>query len=483
MKKKSLGVNALLNSLQSLLNIIFPLVTFPYVSRTLTVSGAGKYNFASSIVSYFLLIAALGINTFAIREGAKLRDDRKKISEFSSKIFTINLISTAISYILLAILLITVQVLHKYSVAIWIFSLQIFFTTIGVNWLYTIFEEYSYITERNIVFKIISVILLFAFVRHSGDYLNYVAVTVFASTGSYVLNFFYAKRFCDIRLNFDFDWEHYLKPILIIFASNVAIQIYVNSDTTMLGFLKNNHVVGIYSVSVKVYSIIASLLASVLFVTIPRLSMLMGQKRLREYNALLRHLIDMLIVIIIPAMVGLIMLSKDVVAILGGRKYLSATRSLQILCLALIFKLLCSVFNECVLIPVKRESKSLIAFVVAAVLNIGLNFVLIPILSEKGAAITTVLAEFSAMAINLYYGRDVIVPVIRNFSSTYNMITVIIASIGIIATCLIVNAFAQALIIRLVLQVILSGLVYVVLLLIMGNETIKDILIKIRERV
>jgi O-antigen/teichoic acid export membrane protein len=133
------------------------------------------------------------------------------------------------------------------------------------------------------------------------------------------------------------------------------------------------------------------------------------------------------------------------------------------------------------LIPVKRESKSLIAFVVAAVLNIGLNFVLIPILSEKGAAITTVLAEFSAMAINLYYGRDVIVPVIRNFSSTYNMITVIIASIGIIATCLIVNAFALALIIRLVLQVILSGLVYVVLLLIMGNETIKDVLIKMRE--
>lgn len=482
MKKKSLGVNALLNSFQSLLNVIFPLVTFPYVSRTLTVSGAGKYNFASSIVSYFLLIAALGINAFAIREGAKLRDDRKKISEFSSKIFTINLISTAISYILLATLLVTVQILHKYSIAIWLFSLQIFFTTIGVNWLYTIFEEYAYITVRNIVFKVLSVILLFVFVRHSDDYLNYVAVTVFASTGSYILNFFYAKHFCDIRLNFDFDWEHYLKPILIIFASNVAIQIYVNSDTTMLGFLKNNIVVGIYSVSVKVYGIVAGLLASVLFVTIPRLSMLMGKKRLREYNALLQRLINMLIVIIIPALVGLIMLSKDVVAILGGRKYLSATQSLQILCLALIFKLLSSVFNECVLIPVKRESKSLVAFVVAAILNIGLNFILIPMFSENGAAITTVLAEFSSMAINLYYGRDIILPVIQNFNSVYNLITVAIASVGIVATCIFVNIFISSTIIRLALQVSLSILVYIGLLLIMGNETVKVVLSRIKER-
>ncbi|WP_318531731.1 oligosaccharide flippase family protein [Limosilactobacillus reuteri] len=78
MKKKSLAVNAILNALRNGLNILFPLITFPYVSRILNVSGLGKYNFSNSIVSYFLLIAGLGINTYAIREGAKFRDDRKK---------------------------------------------------------------------------------------------------------------------------------------------------------------------------------------------------------------------------------------------------------------------------------------------------------------------------------------------------------------------------------------------------------------------
>ena len=139
MKKKSLAVNAILNALRNGLNILFPLITFPYVSRILNVSGLGKYNFSNSIVSYFLLIAGLGINTYAIREGAKFRDDRKKITYFANQVFSINVVSTLIAYILLLICLLSISKLHMYTYAILIFSVQIFFTTIGVEWLYSIY--------------------------------------------------------------------------------------------------------------------------------------------------------------------------------------------------------------------------------------------------------------------------------------------------------------------------------------------------------
>ena len=94
MKKKSLGVNALLNGLRSILNILFPIITFPYVSRVLQVKGIGIYNFSSSMVSYFSLIAGLGVSTYAIREGAKLRENPNKITQFASQVFTINIWST-----------------------------------------------------------------------------------------------------------------------------------------------------------------------------------------------------------------------------------------------------------------------------------------------------------------------------------------------------------------------------------------------------
>jgi O-antigen/teichoic acid export membrane protein len=315
-KKKSLGINAFLNGFRSVLNLLFPLITFPYVSRILQASGTGKYNFANSIVSYFLLIAALGVTNYAVREGAKLRDDRQKISEFASQVFTINMISTLISYVLLFLSLILFKKLQFYTVAILIFGLQIFFTTIGVEWIYTIFEDYAYITIRSIIFKIISMILLFIFVRQRSDYLNYVAITVFSTVGSNILNYFHAKSFCDIRITFKIDWKQHLKPILVIFATGIATQIYVNSDITILGILKNDYLVGIYSVSSKIYAIVKSLVQAIVVVAVPRLSMLLGKRETRQFRFLLSKVTNSLAMFTFPVTVGLYMLAPQVIDII-----------------------------------------------------------------------------------------------------------------------------------------------------------------------
>ena len=92
--KKSLQFNAFISGMQKLLSIIFPLITFPYITRVLQVETVGKINFVTSVISYFILIAGLGINNYAIREGASIRNDKKKIEQFSSEIFTINIIGT-----------------------------------------------------------------------------------------------------------------------------------------------------------------------------------------------------------------------------------------------------------------------------------------------------------------------------------------------------------------------------------------------------
>lgn len=282
MKRKSLGVNALINSIRSVVNLIFPLITFPYVSRILSVNGMGIYNFSSTYVGYFLLLAGLGIYTYAIREGAKFRNDREKMSQFASQVFTINIVSTLIAYVLLLLSLLIFKNLNNYVSAILIFSLQIIFTTIGTEWIYTIYEEYNYITIRSILFKIISMILLFLLVKKASDYLVYVSISVFASVGSNVLNFIHSKSYCSIKLVKNVDWYKHLKPIIIIFASSLAINIYVSSDTTILGLLKDDYAVGIYGLSVKIYSISESLMNAVMAVTIPRLAMLFGRKNIKN---------------------------------------------------------------------------------------------------------------------------------------------------------------------------------------------------------
>ncbi|GEB10127.1 flippase [Streptococcus equinus] len=479
MKKKSLKLNAFLNAFRNILNLLFPLVTFPYVSRVLQADGIGKYNFANSIVSYFMLIAALGIVNYSVREGAKLRDDREKFSQFASQVFSINIISTLVAYILLFIAIIIFKDLRNYEEAIFIFSLQIFFITLGVEWIYTIFEEYAYITIRSIVFKIISIILLFSFVKRSNDYLNYVAITVFASVGSNVLNFVHSKQLCDIKLTLKFDFKKHFKPIFIIFATGIATQIYVNSDVTILGILKNDYSVGIYSVSSKIYNIVKTLAQALVIVTVPRLSMLLGKGKVEEFNTLLRRVTNILAMVTLPATVGLYMLAPQIITIISGSGFLTGVNSLRLLCPALLVSVFSWILAYCILLPAKRESKFFIAAVASAIVNIVLNFILIPFLSENGAALTTSIAEVLMLILIIYYSRDILRGVyLKEFWK--DILTYLLGTVTVGLVCVIVSGWSKSLIIQLILAVGISIVVYGLLLIVFKNQFCIEIMKKIK---
>lgn len=478
MKNKSMSINALLNGLRSALNLIFPLITFPYVSRILSVDGMGIYNFSNTYVNYFILIAELGIAIYAVREGAKYRDNKKKIEFFSSQVFTINILSTIIAYILLILSLVIFKSLHNYAVCILIFSLQIFFTTIGTEWIYTIYEDYAYITIRSIIFKIISIILLFALVRNANDYLWYAAIVTFASVGSNIFNYIHAKSFIAIKLIGlkKIDWSYHLKPILIIFATSAAVTIYVSSDTTILGLLKSDYAVGIYSTSVKIYSMVSTVISSILMVTVPRLAMLMGKRLFKEYNKVLKSVIGTLSILVFPAVVGLIMLSKEIVLIIAGNKYLASVNSLRIISWAMLFSTFSAVLDQCVLVPAKREAKSLRNTLITAVVNVILNFILIPIWSYDGTSISTVIAEFMVMFLNGWSARDIVKPILFSKKTLNNILSSIIGSAGIVLVCWLCNIGWNSLILKTVFSVVLSVIIYAAVLVLLCNEIVVNML-------
>ena len=483
MKSKSLKLNALLNSLRSILNILFPIITFPYVSRVLEVRGIGIYNFSNSIVSYFLLIASLGITTYSIREGAKIRTNFKQISQFASEVFTINIISTIISYFLLFSCLIVFSELHTYIACISIFSLQIFFTTIGTEWIYQIYEDYGYITLRSIIFQIISIVFLFIFVRHANDYLNYAAVTVFSAVGSNILNFIHARNYCHIHLVQHFNWKKHIIPILVIFGANVANMIYVNSDITLLGLMKNNYVVGIYSVSSKIYQIVKTLISAVLVVTIPRLAMLFGRSKMKEYYNILTNLTNTLVLLILPASTGLFVLAREIILIISGPKFLRAIYSLQILCLAYITSILAWILNDCVLIPAKREKYILRNMCISAALNVILNLILIPFWAENAAAFSTVIAELCMLLLNYFYAKDLVKVVFISKELLGTFFRSIIGCFGIIITCLLCNLYFHSLILKTIFSVMFSVIIYVVILLLLRDKIIISVVKQLKNSI
>ena len=130
---KSVAKNAVYNGIRTVCNMLFPLITYPYAARVLMAENLGKVDFVTSVISYFVLVAGLGIATYATREGAARRNDQDELDRFSSEVFTINMVSTAISYALLAALVIAWPHLHGYLALIAIQSLTILGTTMGVE--------------------------------------------------------------------------------------------------------------------------------------------------------------------------------------------------------------------------------------------------------------------------------------------------------------------------------------------------------------
>lgn len=481
MKKNTLALNAVLNGFRSVLNLLFPIITFPYVSRVLSMNGMGIYSFSMNYINYFTLIAGLGVATYAVREGAKYRDDRVKIGKFVSQVFTINIYATIFSYVLLFLSLFIFSNLHVYSLAILIFSIQILFNTIGTEWIYTIYEDYAYITIRSILFKVISLVLIFIFVRTPGDYIWYASITVFATVGSNILNFLHARSFSDIHLVRNPLWRKHITPILIIFASSAAVTIYVSSDTTILGILRDERAVGIYSIAIKIYSVSQSLLSALLIVAIPRLAMLFGKKKLREFHNVLERLINTLLIATLPATVGLIMMSKEMVLFVASSKYLAATNSLRIISFAIIFSIFSWIFSQCVLMPAKREKAILKNTLITAVVNVILNLILIPIWSYNGTALSTVIAEFMAMAMNGWSCRDIIKNIVISKRVEKNISTSLLGCLGIVIVCLICKFIFPTLIVRTVASILLSMIVYVLMLIVLKNDLILETIYKVRK--
>ena len=159
MQTKSIKINAILNVIKTCSTIFFPLITYPYVFRVLMPDNIGKVNFSNSFISYFSLIAGLGIGTYAIRECAKVRDNKERLNNFSSQIFSINIFTTFIAYLLLFFALVFFRKLDNYRVLILLYGSTIVFTTLGADWINTAMEDFFYITIRTILFQILECIV------------------------------------------------------------------------------------------------------------------------------------------------------------------------------------------------------------------------------------------------------------------------------------------------------------------------------------
>ncbi|MFV4928802.1 polysaccharide biosynthesis C-terminal domain-containing protein [Lactobacillus delbrueckii] len=309
-----------------------------------------------------------------------------------------------LAYLGLAACLLFSSKLREYGPLIWTLSSGIIFTTLGCELLYAIHEEYGYLALRNICFQILSLILLLTYVKDESDLLLYAWTTVAGSAGANLINFLRLRKYCTWFLTWRFSWQQHLLPILVLFANSLVDLLYVRADVAQLGVMTSDSQLGVmtsdcyvglglYSVASKVTALLKQLLGAVIVVTVPRLACLYGQKGGEFFQKLARQIADLLVTLALPAACALFALGEEVVILTAGLDFAPAAGAMKLLGLALFFSLLGWFYMAAVLVRARQEKAALLAISIASVVNVSLNFLLIPAFKEAGAALATLLAD------------------------------------------------------------------------------------------
>ncbi len=391
--QKSIKKNMIMNIILTLSNLVFPLITFSYISRVLTPVGTGKVAFVTSILSYFTYIATLGIPTYGLREASKIRDDKEKLSKFVYELFSINIISMVLSYVLLFICVTFITKLNNYKLLFIIMSSNILLNSIGFEWLYSALEEYSYITKRSLIFKLIYIPLVFLLIKSKNDYLWYGFLSIFVTSANYICNLINVKKYIYIKKYKNINLKHHVKPIMVLFSASIIISIYANFDVVMLGFISTEWDVGLYNTALKLKNLILSLSTAITSVLIPRISYCIGNNNNEEVKKLVILSLKTSCLLALPLTVFILIFSRDTIMFFFGNQYIESQSTLIILMLSVIPLILTNLFGNQLLIPLGKEKIFSRSVLVGVFINLILNIVLIPNYGSFGATIGTLITE------------------------------------------------------------------------------------------
>lgn len=427
-KEKSLTVNFIMNIILSMSAFIFPLITFPYVSRVLLPIGTGKVSFANSIIAYFALFAQLGIPTYGIRACAIVRDDKEKLTKTVQELLIINTIISVLVYIVFIIALFTVPKMRSDSTLFLITSTTIFFNVIGVEWLYKALEQYSYITIRSIIFKFIGLILMFILVKNSSDYVWYGFITIFAASASNIFNFINLHKYVSLKPVGNYNFKVHLKAVTIFFAMSCATTIYTNLDSVMIGFIKGATENGYYNAAVRIKSILVSIVTSLGAVLLPRASYYLENNYIDEFKKISKKAINFVILISIPMMIYFIMFAKESILFLAGDSYAKSIAPMQIIMPTLLFIGLTNIMGIQMLVPLGKEKYVLYSEIAGALIDLVLNALLIPRYGAAGAAVGTLVAEVVVWIVQFKYLKNDIIPIFKTIRYPLILLAAVISA-------------------------------------------------------
>lgn len=404
---QSIKINFFYNALRIISSAVIGLIMMRYVNNVLGAENFGKVEFVNTIINYFLLFSALGIPIYGIREIAKNKDSDLNRIKTLVELLIILFITTIISYIVLVIVLFSVEGIASYKEILILMSSMIFLTNIGAEWYYQGIENQKDITIRFLIIRLLTLLLMFFLVKSRQDFFWYAFIIVLNVCGANFLNFIFLIKTIEFKLIpslKDLNLKRHLRPILTIFVATISINIYLQLDILMIGSLIGDRYVGYYSVSNKLLRIVISFITIIGTVLLPRLTALYSSD-FDLYKIYLKKAFELILIISIPCSLTFYFYANNIIMLLSGKDFIPAIITLKILSPLCVIVGMAYFLGYLILYVQNKEKIYTKAVVASAIFSVSLNYWMIIYFKQDGAAIVAVLAELIAIIYMCIYAR------------------------------------------------------------------------------
>jgi O-antigen/teichoic acid export membrane protein len=456
------------------------LITFPYVARVILPSGIGEVTFVESICRYIILISALGIPIYGVREIAKVSNEKDKLNKLFTELIIIHFGITILISSLFVILIYLIPLLYN-NIEFYLLGIFLILSNVFViEWYFQGIGQFKFITIRNLFVKTILTILVFVVVKEESDVLTYFAIIVITSVLNAVVNFIYALRTIDLDFTFNLDaLKRHVRPLFYIFSSIAFISMYTLLDTIMLGFMTDEKTVGLYSTGLKVSRIPMLFVGALGVVLIPRLSEYFFNDRLVDFISLINKSIKFVVTFSIPILFLLISLSDTIIVSFAGPNFIEAGSVLKILSVLSLLIGLSNIFGLQILTPMGKDKYLTYSVLIGVVVSLGLNLILIPIYKEKGAAFSNIIAETAVTIATIFFANKFIKLII----DWKFLFKIIVSSFPLFFIPIFVSSYVKSDVPLIIISIALSGIYFLpVQLFVVKNDLFVDLKNKIFEK-
>jgi O-antigen/teichoic acid export membrane protein len=480
--QKSLIKNAIYKITLNFFNLILPVLIGAYVYQTLGSHSIGRVKFGETIFNYFFIFASFGIYQYGLREVSRIKNDQQKVAQLFSSLFTLSILTNLIS--LTAYLVVAYvgyghkslfPVLMVYAIN---FVLNIFY----VEWINEANEDYGFITIKTMVVKLVYVALLFTFIKSSDNYIAFVTLLVLSTGLNNIFSFIYVKR----RVKFDFSDISilpHLKPLFLVVIFLNGNILYTQLDRFMLGEFVSEKSVSYYTMAQQIATMINALMLSIIQVTIPRLSFLLGGENEEQYLSLLNRVGKIYSSLLFPAAIGLYVVADIAVVLYGKAEFINAGPVLAIFAIYMITLGIESILSNQIMYIKKKESVLVRLVFICGFVNLVLNFlcVYLGVFNAKSAILTTLVANFLLISFEYTYIRRVLRVPFQLLSWTN--LKYLVYSLSFIPVSLVIKHFVSGAAMQFLLNASICAILYFAILFITKDEIVTLFITKLRGKI